>query len=126
MVNDGFDYVDANGDGHVTEKEINKALKKHGGKKGIKDVRRKYIQTKMPELTDEQIKDIENFLEAAFADGVFTWEEAVEGVNQWEAKYGPLPKGAKKALKEVFEAADTDNSGGITVEEAEAFLEKHA
>lgn len=130
MVEAGFAEVDGDGDGHVTMDELKAAMKKHGGKKGVKDISvkdiRRLIKVSEPELTEEQIADIEAYLTEAFADdGHLDWEEAVKGIELWEKKYGKIPGEWKKALKKAFEETDTNDDGKISVKELEAAIEKH-
>ena len=117
MVEDGFEILDLDDDGKVTEAELECIL---GDKSKCP------ADVNVPHITKEQWKDIEEYIEAAMSDGKLTWKECKKGMKLFEEKHGKVPKEIKDFLKSMFEVADLNGDKALTLEEMQAFGEKYA
>lgn len=141
-----FDHVDADGNGEVTADEIHAAMEacKKGGPEEEALIRisnflqqktkkrlmsflelNKPKKSKLPPLTKEQAKEIEDAIKAELArDGSITWEEAKAGITAFAEKHGfELGKPQWDELKWIFDAVDQDNNGEVTEAEILAAIE---
>ena len=117
MLEDGFEVMDLDDDGKITEAEIECIM-------GDKDKCPKDVS--VPHITEEQWKDIEEYITEAFEDGKLTWKECKKGMKLFEEKYGKVDKEIKDFLKSMFKVADANGDKAVTLEELEAFAAKYS
>ena len=117
MLNDGFEVMDLDDNGKVTEAEIECVM---GNKSKCP------TDVSIPHITTEQWADIEEYIEKAMEDGKLTWKECKKGMKLFEEKYGKVDKEIKKFLKSMFKAADANDDKALTLEEIEAFAAKYS
>ena len=115
--------VDLNDDGKLTGPEIDCVInenKKACPKPEEGDT------LKLQDINEEQWKEIEKYLEEALGDGKITKKELRDGLKAFEKAYKvKVDKEVKKFVKEMFELADADNNGEVTIAEIEAMSEKY-
>jgi len=106
----GFDAIDANNDGAVTEDELKKAFPSY--------------HPPNEESEEQQDDQIRIMLEAELGkDGKLSWKDVRKVVKQY-SKPHKLPKEAWKHIKKEFKNADKDNNGYVDAAELAAAFEE--
>ena len=87
----------------------------------------KLMKAKWENLTDEQEKEIEDWVveELTTGEGTITKQEAHDAIVAFGEKHGfpPLPEEAWTELEKMFDAADTNGDGAIDLDEMMAACE---
>jgi len=113
--------VDLNDDGKLTVAEVECVMNGKGCPKPEEG-----DTLKLHEINEDQWKEIEKFLGEALGDGKITKKEVRDGLKEFEKAYKvKIDKDVKKFIKEMFELADADNNGEVSIAELEAMAEKY-
>lgn len=115
-----FDETDLNDDGEIDWKELKKKLDQEGI--SYVSMHKSALAKLMKGDVDEAavVKDVLEWADEKLSTGdkLISWWEVRDGVQALARKYKQeLPKGWKKAVKEVFDVVDADGSGKIDAKE---------
>ena len=116
LISEMFDVIDLDGDDKVTGQEL----------QCVFDGENCPEQVKLPELTPEMEKTVEEILTEAFADGKMTKKELKQGLKKFEEAHGKIPSDIKDVIWAMFDLLDANGDKVVTIEEVEAAMKQYS